>query len=153
MKKLSSVLLIVLLLLSSCKKQQKRDKIRLLQEMFQEMVIKKDASKIPDYYSKEFLMDSNGVTIDYDFLLESHRAIYTTSIEYLIEYQEDTFLQQDDRVAGRMFITTKRPNEAPKRIEVILIVQYLDDKIYRIWELTYPDWSKLPAFESMSSNG
>ncbi|MCP5508637.1 MAG: nuclear transport factor 2 family protein [Chlamydiales bacterium] len=121
--------------------------------MFQEMVIKKDASKIPDYYSKEFLMDSNGVTIDYDFLLESHRAIYTTSIEYLIEYQEDTFLQQDDRVAGRMFITTKRPNEAPKRIEVILIVQYLDDKIYRIWELTYPDWSKLPAFESMSSNG
>jgi len=22
-----------------------------------------------------------------------------------------------------------------------------DDKIYRIWELIYPDWSNLPAFE------
>ncbi|HAT9524378.1 TPA: nuclear transport factor 2 family protein, partial [Legionella pneumophila subsp. pneumophila] len=23
-----------------------------------------------------------------------------------------------------------------------------DEKIYRLWELTYPDWSKLPAFSN-----
>jgi hypothetical protein len=46
-----------------------------------------------------------------------------------------------------VWITTSRPNEAHKKIEVILIAQYKDNKIYRMWELTYPDWSKLPAFQ------
>jgi hypothetical protein len=48
---------------------------------------------------------------------------------------------------GRIWITTSRPNEVPQKIEVILIAQFKNDKIYRLWELTYPDWSKLPAFK------
>jgi hypothetical protein len=32
---------------------------------------------------------------------------------------------------------------------VILIVQFKEGKIFRLWELTYPDWSKMAAFEGM----
>ena len=55
-------------------------------------------------------------------------------------------LEENEKVAGRIWITTSRSNETPKKIEVILIAQFKDNKIYRLWELTYPDWSKLPAF-------
>jgi hypothetical protein len=41
----------------------------------------------------------------------------------------------------------QRPSEPAKKIEVILIAEYKDGKIYRLWELTYPDWSQLPAFK------
>jgi hypothetical protein len=46
-----------------------------------------------------------------------------------------------------MWITTARPNEPEKKLEVMLVMQYKEDKIYRVWELTYPDWAKLPAFK------
>jgi hypothetical protein len=52
-----------------------------------------------------------------------------------------------DKIAGRVWITTSRPDEPPTKIEVILITQFKEGKIYRLWELTYPDWSQLPAFK------
>lgn len=122
-------------------------KTELLKEMFHKMVEEKNASLIPDYYHKDFLLFTNGQTIDYSSFLESHKAYYETPIEYRVEYDEETFVEQGDKVAGRVWITTSRPQELPKKIEVILIVEYREGKIYRLWELTYPDWSKLPAFE------
>jgi len=115
--------------------------------MFSEMVLKKDASVIPKYYHKDFLLYTNEVTMGYDNFLESHVKYYATPIKYEIQYDEETFLEQGDKIAGRVWITTSRPGEPSKKIEVILIAQYKDGKIYRVWELTYPDWSKLPAFK------
>jgi hypothetical protein len=51
-------------------------------------------------------------------------------------------------VAGRVWITTTRPDEAPRRIEVVLIAEYRSGRLLRLWELTWPDWSQLPAFET-----
>jgi hypothetical protein len=48
-------------------------------------------------------------------------------------------LQQGEKLAGRVWITISVPGTSHKRIEVILIAHYKDDKIYRLWELTYPD--------------
>lgn len=121
--------------------------IQKLKEMFSEMVLKKDAFVIPDYYHKDFLLYTNDETMGYDAFLESHVKYYATPIKYEIQYDEETFLEQGEKIAGRVWITTSRPNEPAKKIEVILITQYKDDKIYRLWELTYPDWSKLPAFK------
>lgn len=118
-----------------------------LKEMFSEMVIKKDASVIPAYYHKDFLLYTNEETMGYDTFLKSHEKYYTTSIKYEIEYDEETLLEQGEKIAGRVWITTARPDEPARKIEVILIAQYKDGKIYRLWELTYPDWSKLPAFK------
>ncbi len=128
-------------------------KISKFKEMFEEMVIKKDASLIPHYYHPEFVLYANGKEMDYPAYLELHEEIYKTPITYKVDYDEVTLLEQDDKVAGRVYITTKQPNESPKEIEVILITQYKDDKIYRIWELTYPDWSQMPDFELPQSKG
>lgn len=124
-----------------------RMNIDLLKEMFNKMVVQKDASLIPVYYHKEFLLYSNGQEMNYESFLESHKVYYETPIQYQIEYDDETLIEQGDRIAGRIWITTRRPGESPKKIEVILIAEYKDGKIYRLWELTWPDWSKLPAFE------
>ncbi|HAT8751295.1 TPA: nuclear transport factor 2 family protein [Legionella pneumophila] len=122
--------------------------IQKLKEMFAQMVIKKNANLIPEYYHEEFLLYTNDIVTGYDEFLSSHLQYYATEIQYQVEYDEETFLEQGEKIAGRVFITTTRPNEPAKRIEVILIAQYKDEKIYRLWELTYPDWSKLPAFSN-----
>lgn len=121
--------------------------IEKLKEMFSEMVIKKDASLIPVYYHPDFLLYTNGQVTDYTSFLTSHEEYYSTPIKYSVEYDDATFVEQNEKLAGRVWITINRPGEEPKKIEVILIVEYKDEKIYRVWELTYPDWSKLPEFK------
>lgn len=118
-----------------------------LQEMFTEMVIKKNATLIPKFYHEDFLMYTNGQETDYAAFLSSHEEYYASPKEYKIEYDHDTFLEQGDKLAGRVWITVSVPEEKPKRIEVILIVEYRDHKIYRLWELTYPDWSNFAEFQ------
>ncbi len=115
--------------------------------MFHEMVEKKDVSLIPVYYHPDFLMYTNGKVMDYDEMLRSHREIYATPITYSIRFDADTMLEQGDKVASRVYITTCKPGETPHEIEVILIAQYKDDKIFRVWELTFPDWTSMSAFQ------
>lgn len=124
-------------------------KKELLKEMFQKMVVPKDASLIPTYYHKDFLLITNEIEMDYNEFLSMHEEVYQTPIEYKVEYHEETFLEEGDKVAGRIWITTQRPSEKPKKLEVILIAIYNESKLYRLWELTYPDWSTLPAFENI----
>jgi hypothetical protein len=119
-----------------------------LKEMFTEMVLKKQASKISHYYHADFLLYTNGTTMNYAEFLKSHQEYYATPIQYQIEYDEETFLENGDKLAGRIWITVKKPNQGPRKIEVVLIAQYKDHKLYRLWELTYPDWSQLPAFKN-----
>lgn len=125
--------------------------IQKLEEMFQEMVVKKNPATIPDYYHPDFFMQSNDVTMDYEAFVASHHEIYATPIEYNIEIDGETVVEQGNKVAAKVWITTKRPNEPAVKIEVMLIAEYKEGKLYRIWELTYPDWSKLPAFEHLES--
>ncbi len=146
MKKLL-LLGIIATLVVACGHQEQKGNIKLLKEMFSEMVVQKDASLIPKYYHEDFLLYANGQLMNYKKYLEFHEAIYQTPIQYQIAYDEETLIEQGNKVAGRVWITTSRPNESPQKIEVILIAKYKDGKIYRLWELTYPDWSKLPAFE------
>lgn len=119
----------------------------LLKEMFTEMVEQKKANLIPYYYHRDLIIYTNGKEFDYKTFLEQHQNLYSTSIQYEVTYNDETFVEDDEKVAGIVYITTTRPEEEPKEIEVILIVQYKENKIYRIWELTWPDWSKLPAFK------
>lgn len=119
----------------------------LLKEMFEKVTIEKNSDAIPHYYHPEFVMITNQQEMSYEAFYTSHLNIYGSSIDYSILYDEQTFVEQFDRVACRVWITTKRQNEAAVEIEVMLIAQYRDGKIYRLWELTFPDWSKLPAFQ------
>ena len=49
----------------------------LLKEMFNEMVLKKNASLIPKYYHREFILYTNNVVIDYQAFLDSHIDYYS----------------------------------------------------------------------------
>lgn len=121
--------------------------IEKLKEMFEKMTVKKDASLIPFYYHKDFVIYVNHQQMHFDAYLKFHEDIYQTPIQYEIAYDEESFLEQGEKVAGRLWVTTCLPSEAPKEIEVIFIALFKDHKIYRIWELTYPDWSKMPEFQ------
>lgn len=46
--------------------------IQKLKEMFAQMVIKKNANLIPEYYHGEFLLYTNDIVTGYDEFLSSH---------------------------------------------------------------------------------
>ena len=119
----------------------------LLREMFDQMVGGKNGDLIEHYYHPEFVMYSDGLAQSFIEFAASHRKIYTTEISYAISYDDDAWVEAEDRVAGRVFITTTRPGEKPNKIEVIVIAAYRDGRIYRVWETTWPSWRGLPAFE------
>lgn len=117
-------------------------------EMFDQVTLHKRTETIPDYYHPEFLLYTNGETQDYAKFLAGHQRVHETGIGYSVEYDDDAWVESDDRVGGRMWITIARPDTKPTRLEVILTAQYRDGKLYRLWELTYPDWSQLQEFET-----
>ena len=120
----------------------------LLVEMFDRMVVAKDKTLIARYYDPDFVMVSNGMTQDYEEFRASHEKVYETEIAYAVEYDDQAWVETDDRVAARLWITTSRPGEDPTRLELVLIATYRDGHMHRLWELTWPNWSDLPAFEN-----
>jgi hypothetical protein len=119
----------------------------LLREMFEQMVIAKDGDAIARYYRPDFVMYSDGMTQNFEEFEASHRGVYATPISYAIEYDEEAWVEAADRVAARVFITTSRPDEAPTRIEVVLIATFVDGLIHRVWETTWPSWRQVAALE------
>ncbi|OBJ59983.1 nuclear transport factor 2 family protein [Mycobacterium sp. 1423905.2] len=121
--------------------------VALLKEMFDRMVVAKNADLVERYYDPDFVMHSDGLTQDFAEFHDSHRAVYATAITYAVEYDEQAWVQAADKVAGRVWITTSRPGEDSTRIEVVLIVAYRDGKIHRVWETTWPSWRGVAALE------
>lgn len=121
----------------------------LLQRMFTEMVLEKDADRIADFYHPEFRMETNQIEQGFAEFLADHRKYYSdeNQMNYEIEYDDGTVVEDSDGLACRVWITTQQGDEEPTRIEVLLIAKYRDDKIWRLWELTLPNWSSLAAFE------
>lgn len=123
-----------------------------LKSMFNEMVVHKDISVMPKYYDRSFVLYSNGQSMNYETYYKGHAKIYKTPIQYRIRFDPQTIVDQGDKVAARLFITTQLPRQQAKKIEVILVAQYRAGKIVRLWELTYPNWVKLKAFRSFSKS-
>lgn len=115
--------------------------ISLLKEMFEKMTVGKNAALIPEYYHPDFLLYTNEQVMGYADFLSAHQEIYATPITYSLSYDEETFIEKGEKVAGRMWITLEKPDKAPQKLEIILIAQFKEKKIHRLWELTYPDWS------------
>ena len=122
--------------------------VELLKEMFSEMVEKKNADLISKYYHEAFEMDANGVHQYYPEFHEFHANIYETNIQYKVSYDDNAFIEQGEKIAARVFFVITKPGESVRELEVILICQYKDNKIYKLQELCYPDWTKMPEFTS-----
>ena len=76
--------------------------VALLREMFDQMVVAKNAELVERYYHPDFVMHSDGLTQDFIEFRESHREIYTTPITYEIEYDEQAWVEADAKIAGRV---------------------------------------------------
>jgi hypothetical protein len=122
--------------------------IAVLREMFDQMVVNKDATAIERFDDRSFVMSSNGVTQDYAAFAECHRGVYGTEITYSVGYDEQAWVDTTGKVAGWVWITTSRPDEEPTRIEVVLIAAFEVGRISRVWETTWPSWNTLPAFQT-----
>jgi hypothetical protein len=127
--------------------------VSLLRNMFEQMVVGKNAELLPRYYHPDFRLYSNGVTQDYRSFAEEHEKVYVTAIRYAVEYDEHAWVEAESKVAGRVWITTTRPGEAPTRIEVVLIAAFDDGRIRRLWEITWPNWADIAAFEDYATGG
>ncbi len=115
--------------------------------MFSEMTVAKDATAIPRFFHPDFVLTTNGETQDLAAFTAGHEAVYATAIEYAVRYDAEAWIESSDRVGGRAWITVTRPGSEPVEIEVVFLVAILDGRIHRLWELTWPDWSKQPAFD------
>lgn len=119
-----------------------------VKEMFAQMVLKKDGSAIERYYAPTFELISNGARQSYEDFAAGHLRVYATDIQYRIEYDDEAWVEADDRVAGRIWITTGLEGAEQTRMEIILIIQFEGDRITRIWETTAPDWQGLEELEN-----
>lgn len=81
---------------------------------------------------------------------QGHKKEYQPPIRYRVKFDNETITEQGNNVAERVLITTKLPGKSPKKIEVMMIAQCRHQKLYRIWELTYPNWRSLKAFKAFS---
>lgn len=122
--------------------------VALLREMFDQMVVAKNAELIEHYYEPDFVMQSDGVTQNFIEFRDSHRKLYATAITYAVEYDEQAWVEAPGKVAARVWITTSRPGEEPTRIEVVLIASYRHGRIHRIWETTWPSWRDLAPMKN-----
>ncbi len=122
-----------------------------MQEMFTRMVEAKDASLVDTYYDPDFVLTTNGLSQDLAAFRAGHERVYPTAITYRVEYDDASWVESGDRIAARVWITTQRPNEEARRIEVVLIAEYRGGRLLRLHELTWPDWSQLAAFETYGS--
>ncbi|MDM0012499.1 nuclear transport factor 2 family protein [Variovorax sp. J22P168] len=120
----------------------------LLKEMFSEMVLKKDISLASRYYHPDFVLETNGQQQGYADFVAGHERVYPTSIGYDVRYDEASWVESADKVAARLWITTRRPGEAAVEMQVVLIATYRDGRILHLLELTWPDWTQVKALES-----
>lgn len=118
--------------------------IKIFKEMFSEFAEKRDMSKIDHYYSNDFLLDSNHKIYDYPVYKKQQTDIFKTLKNLKVINYDDLFAK-NDKVVSRMTIELTNKDSKVDTYYVILIAQLKNNKIYRIWEVTYPSWSeKLP---------
>ena len=123
-------------------------KKELLMEMFSELVLKKNSSLISHYYHPSFVLETNGQLQDYATFAQGHERVYESTISYEVRFDPEAWVESEEKLAARLWITTRRPAEAATEIQVILIATYSGNQISHLLELTWPDWSRVKAFEN-----
>lgn len=146
MKQLACFLLLCSVL-ASCKSEHKprHSPQALLQKMFEATLISHNESAIPNYYHPDLKLYTNGQEMDYKTYLATHHNMYAPNIKYAFVYDNDTLIEQNNKTAARLWLTISEQDKPPLKMEVILIAEFKEDKLYRLWELTYPDWTKIKS--------
>lgn len=113
------------------------EKISLVKRLF-DSAERLDAEAIDELFTPEFIMVSNDVEWDFQTFKDYHIESYKTRKSIQVEYH-DIFCS-DDREAARVNIVLTDHSDASKEFMVMLIAQITDNRIHRLWELTFPHW-------------
>lgn len=119
--------------------------INILKSMFHNVSEAKNIKEFDKYYDKNFILESNGQTFNYTVYKKQQAEIFNTIKSLTILKYDDVF-SSGDKVATRINIKLVKNSGEILNFYVILIAQIKNNKIYRMWELTYPGWNdKLPT--------
>jgi len=124
--------------------------IQIVKEMFGEFAEKLNINSLDTYYSKDFILESNGKTYTYQQYKDLETNIYKTLKRLKVVRYDDIFAA-GDKVVSRMSIRLVHKDGRTNQFQVILIAQIKGDKISRIWEITYPSWSDKLAGTKISA--
>ena len=114
-----------------------QENIELVKRLF-DSATNLDANAIDDLLTPDFQMYSNDVNWDFKTFKDYHVENYKTRKSLEIVYH-DIFCK-NDRVAARVNITLTNLDGGVHEFQVMLIAQIRDQRIYHLWELTFPHW-------------
>jgi hypothetical protein len=72
-----------------------------LRDMLENMVIAENADLIERYNHPDFLMYSDGMSQNFAEFAGSHRGVNATDISFAIAYDDEAWVEADDRGGGR----------------------------------------------------
>jgi ketosteroid isomerase-like protein len=121
--------------------------IATIKAMFTEFAEKRDVSKMDNYYTKDFKLESNGTTYNYQQYKEMHEGFFKTLKSLSVTRYTDMFATAD-KVASRMWIKLVNASGDSHEFQVVFIAGMKDGKIDRLVEVTYPAWNSQPKAES-----
>jgi hypothetical protein len=115
--------------------------IQLVKNMFTEFAEGLDINKLEIYYSKDFILESNGKSYSYEEYKNLEQQIYQKLKSLKVTHYHDIFAC-NNKVVARMSIKLNFKQGDTHEFMVYLIASIKDNKISRLWELTYPAWSE-----------
>ncbi|CAM3432975.1 hypothetical protein BHQ20_29255 [Mycobacterium intermedium] len=71
--------------------------VALLRELFEQLVVAKNAELIEHYYDPDFVMFSDGLTQGLAEFRDGHRKLFASPIEYSVEYDDQAWVQDTDK--------------------------------------------------------
>lgn len=124
--------------------------IKIVKDMFKNFSEKQDMKRFDDYYTKDFVLESNNEQYDQTHYKKQQAEIFKTLKSLKVTQYEDVF-SDGDHVAGRVRIRLIKNDGKIYNFYVLFIAHIKEHKIDHFWEMTDPSWrDKLPAGQEAS---
>ena len=138
--------IVLLLLLSSISCSQENGTIKtvdnknvaIVKKMFSEFAESLDINKLDQFFSKDLVLKSNDEYLTYTQYKELEKKNFSALKSLKVKY--DDIFNAGDKVISRLSINLISKKGKKTEFQVIIIALIKQNKIDKIWELTYPDW-------------
>lgn len=114
--------------------------IQIVKNMFADFAENMNLASIDTYYTKDFVLESNGEKFNYEQYKKVEADIYKTLKSLKVTSYDDIF-SSGNKVVSRMSMKLVNKNGKVHEFQLIMIALIRDNKIAHIWEVTYPSWS------------
>ncbi len=125
---------------ASVSSPQENANVALIREMWAEYAEKLDNSKFDIYFSRNFQLVDNNELENYEKFKNEQEVIYK-KLKSLKVISTDDLFAKNDKVVGRVAIKLSSKNGRAQTYHIIFIAEIKDNKIEKIWEVTYPNWN------------